>query len=84
MKTYHAEVAKRLELKEGRLGKLKWMLPVGTDGTTAIVQPHLDPYLAATMAGYGHFDRFVMERYVFGWRPASFIDRKLRPFVNGE
>lgn len=82
VKAYSAELAKKLELKEGPMGKLRWMLPLASDSTALVVPPVADVITAATI-GYGVFDRFILERYVFGWRPSSFVDKKLRPFVEG-
>lgn len=37
---------------------------------------------AATLGTLHILDRFVIERFARGWRPSSFVDEELWPFVN--
>lgn len=83
VKRYSAEVAKRLDLLDSPLGKLRWLLPVAVDGAASIAHPELAAHLSEGLVGYGTLEHFVVERYIHGWRPSSFVDQKLRAFVNG-
>jgi hypothetical protein len=46
------------------------------------IHPAIDHYMQAGSLGLAALDGFVLERVAYGWRPASSVDLKLRPFAN--
>lgn len=82
VKAYSAEIEKRLDLFDTPLGKLLWVLPIAGDSVASAIDPAAAAHLSDGLVAYGLFEHFILERYLKGWRPGSFIDQRLRPFVN--
>ena len=84
--SYFAEAFKKSPL-EKHLEKqpvktLRWILPIIAD--FGFVAAHADALVGpASAAGLVAFDQLVLDRFKKGWRPATFINEKLTPFVNG-
>lgn len=84
---YSAETVTKHGFDKAPQRQLRWMLPTGGEVATAILHEadmmsrDVSAGTALALAAIGLIDKFVIERYKHGWRPSSFIDDELRPFV---
>lgn len=81
VRAFGEEMAKKHGISALPGGELRWTLPVLGDASATVIEPHLAAAVSAGLVAYGLLDKFMIERYFTGWRPASFIDKQLRPFV---
>lgn len=80
VKSYFQEATKKRAINSAVVKELRWLIPTAAGFAfffpdAVVVAPTVGVGLAAT-------DRFVVSRFTKGWRPAIFVDTKLRPFVN--
>lgn len=80
VKSYFAEVTKKRVLNSQVVRELRWLIPAAAGFALFLPDAVLvAPSVAAALAAA---DRFVISRFSEGWRPAIFVDSKLRPAVN--
>jgi len=80
VKAYFEEATKGHVFSSPAVTELRWLLP--TAAGFAFFFPHAEivaPSIAGSLAAA---DRYIVSRFCEGWRPAIFVDTKLRPFVN--
>lgn len=82
MASYYAEATKKNPLNSGVVKNLRWWIPKAVGFIPSPV-PGGELIFPVAGAGLEAFDRFVIERFAKGWRPATFINEELTPFVNG-
>lgn len=80
MKSYFWEATKRRAINSPVVKELRWLIPSATGFAfffpdAAVVAPSVALGLAVT-------DRFVVSQFNKGWRPAIFVDTKLRSLIN--
>lgn len=80
VKAYFAESTKRRPISSQFVKELRWLVPVASG--FALFLPHADLAAPSVAGALTALDRFVVSRFTEGWRPAVFIDKKLRPAVN--
>lgn len=82
---YYEKAFKKSGFQNVPLNKeLTWMLPAAADfgvAVTEVTTAVLAGPIAAT--GMALLDRLVLDRFRKGWRPATFINSELMPFING-
>jgi hypothetical protein len=80
VKSYYQEATKKRAINSRAVKELRWLIPVAAGFALFLPDAVLAaPSVAAALAAT---DRFVISRLAEGWRPAIFIDAKLRPLVN--
>jgi hypothetical protein len=87
IESFFQEVNKRRLIKSPVVKNLRWIIPVIAGltplvpGSATVVPDPLvtGPSLATVLTAA---DQLVLSRFYGGWKPAIFVDDKLRPFVN--
>jgi hypothetical protein len=87
VKEYLKEANKKRILKSSVVKNLRWVIPhaVGmVPVATAFVSRVPEVAIAAPVADLAldAVDKHILARYCEGWRPAMFVDDKLRPFLS--
>jgi hypothetical protein len=82
IKSYFDEVTKKRWIDSRPVKELRWLLPIAAGSTFALHLPEAALIAPSSAGGLALADRFLVSRLASGWRPASFIDTKLRPFVS--
>ncbi|MBK6015523.1 hypothetical protein [Streptomyces sp. MBT53] len=82
VKSYAAEATKRRLLSSKPVKELRWLVPAAAG--FALFLPNAEVTAPAAAATLAAIDRFVVSRFTEGWRPAIFIDTKLRPSLGRE
>jgi hypothetical protein len=80
VRSYFAEATRRRVLDSMPVKELRWLVPVAPG--FALFLPNAEVVAPSAAAALAAIDRFVVARFAEGWRPAIFIDTKLRPSVN--
>lgn len=82
IRSYFSEVTKKRWLSSRPFKELRWLLP--TAAGFAFLMPIADAAIIApsAAAALSAADRFLISRLTHDWRPAAFIDTKLRPLVS--
>lgn len=80
VKSYFAEATRNRWLASAPVKELRWFLPLAAGFTFFL--PGAEFVAPATATALGVIDRFVIDRFAQGWRPSTFVDSTLRPFVN--
>lgn len=82
--TYYAEAFKKSPFEKLPHNKeLTWVLPAAVDfGMAAGHATTVELAAPAAALGLAMVDRLILDRFRKGWRPATFINNELMPFVN--
>jgi hypothetical protein len=80
VRAYFEEATKRHALSSLPVRELRWLLP--TAAGFALFLPHADVVAPSVAGSLAAADRYIVSRFCEGWRPAIFVDTKLRPSVN--
>lgn len=80
VRAYFEEATKRHALSSLPVKELRWLLP--TAAGFALFLPHADVVAPSVAGSLAAADRYIVSRFCEGWRPAIFVDTKLRPSVN--
>ncbi|WP_406118143.1 hypothetical protein [Streptomyces sp. NBC_00989] len=88
IREYYAETLKRNFFKNEHTKTLRWLLPAMGEATIMIarclgleISPAVDIAATGTLALYDTVDGTLLDKLSKGWRPSSFVDSELRPFV---
>jgi hypothetical protein len=82
VKSYLLEATKKRWIDSRPVKELRWTLPTSVGFGFFLPIPGADLIAPSAAAALTAADRFLVTRLAGGWRPASFIDTKLRPFVS--
>lgn len=81
VRAYTEEAARRHGIDAVPAASQRWVLPVIGDSAAMGADPHAAFMISGALVAYGLAEKFVIKRYFEGWRPASFVDKHLQPFV---
>lgn len=80
--SYFSEATKRRWIKSRPVKELRWLLPTAAGFAFLLPIAEAGVVAPSVAAGLTAVDRFLVSRLIHDWRPAIFIDTKMRPFVS--
>ncbi|QEV41461.1 hypothetical protein CP978_25455 [Streptomyces nodosus] len=78
---YYANAFKKSPLERHPFKELRWMIPTAVE--YGLIAVHAEETAPPAALGMVALDQLVVARFSKGWRPATFINDELVPFVNG-